>query len=220
MIDTLLRFLAPHYCYSCGTIGSPLCINCENDISSDYESSCVVCAQPSANGSCLAHCLLIEKGWCLGVREGVLRDLTNDLKFAGSREIGTCLARCVTQVLPVLPTQVVLVPIPTIAAHVRQYGLDHTKLLVRQLAVQTSRPVEIALARKTRHVQHGKSRRVRQAQAAEAFMCAKTITDDKIYLLVDDVVTTGATLLAAATVLREAGAAHVWATVVVHQPKL
>jgi len=59
--------------------------------------------------------------------------------------------------------------------------------------------------------QVGLSRQQRRDNVEGAFYANKDIVENKNVLLVDDVMTTGATINAAAAALRESGAAQVWA---------
>ena len=43
MIDNVLKFIAPNYCYSCDNIGYVLCDNCKNDIAYEPYVGCIVC---------------------------------------------------------------------------------------------------------------------------------------------------------------------------------
>lgn len=134
-------------------------------------------------------------------------------KFTSQRALAHSIARCIADVLPELPHNLVIVPVPTIPAHIRERGFDHTLELAKQLSVQLQRPVLRALRRNTMTVQRGATRQARIAQAADAFLCRKSLDPALYYLVIDDVVTTGATISAAAQVLQDAGAGTVWATV-------
>ncbi|MNH40046.1 DNA utilization protein GntX [compost metagenome] len=65
--------------------------------------------------------------------------------------------------------------------------------------------------------QRDANRAVRAAQAKRAFK-ARSSTDSHCYLLIDDVVTTGATIKYAAKALRDAGAKDVWVAAIARQP--
>ena len=102
--------------------------------------------------------------------------------------------------------------------HVRQRGYDHTLLLARQLAKDRTLSVERPLRRYTTAVQRGANRKTREKQASEAFEVRGALTGDVPYLLVDDVVTTGATLIHATRAMKAAGATTVWAVAAARQP--
>ena len=120
--------------------------------------------------------------------------------------------------IPRLPDSVVVVPIPTTPAHIRERGYDHMLLIARDFSKLRKLRVETILKRNNTFVQHHANREERLIQAASAFKIEGTIDPSRVYLLLDDVVTTGATITQAAKLLRAAGAVYVWAAVTSRQP--
>ena len=94
-----------------------------------------------------------------------------------------------------------LVPLPTIRKHIRERGFDHIGSLCRKMGL----PVERALLRAKDSVQVGASSEQRQEQAKGAY-CARGVDENKRFLLVDDVWTTGSSMMAACETMRAAGA--------------
>jgi ComF family protein len=220
MLDKALSIIAPHHCYSCGVSGALLCVDCKNNIKDDVFFNCMSCGVGGfiKNGVCSSCKNIISRAWVVGVRDGELKELINDYKFSNLYAAHETLADVLAELLPHLPESVVLVPIPTIRRHIRQRGYDHIDLLVRRVSSLTGAEVSKSLVRANNAVQLGAGKRQREAQAKIAFKPGGELNTDKIYLLVDDVVTTGATMRNAAKVLREAGATEVWAAAIVRQP--
>jgi ComF family protein len=217
MLDTLISIIAPHLCCSCGRIGTLLCENCKYDISLEYFSGCLVCGQ-SIVGSCAPCAQAYSRSWCVGERSGALRSIVDNYKFynhyAAYRDLASLLSDCIGQ----LPPNCTIVPIPTVTSHIRQRGYDHTLLIAKDLAKRQGIPFATPLARHTSTKQRGQNRIQRQTQASQAFSVKGTLSKDTIYLIVDDVVTTGATLHYAAKALREAGAVTIWVAAIARQP--
>lgn len=94
-----------------------------------------------------------------------------------------------------------LMPLPTIRKHIRERGFDHIGSLCRKMGL----PVERALLRAKDSVQVGADSETRRAQAQEAYR-AGVVNPSRQYLLVDDVWTTGSSMMAACETMREAGA--------------
>jgi ComF family protein len=140
------------------------------------------------------------------------------LKFRHVKDAATSLAELLDMVLPVLPPNTVLVPVPTLPSHIRSRGYDHTLLIVRALAKRRGVAYRQLLSRKYHDAQRGKSKKERFKQAQSAYTCNVSLESDVPYLLIDDVVTTNATLRYAADALRTAGAEHVWVGVLARQP--
>lgn len=107
-----------------------------------------------------------------------------------------------------------IVPIPTATIRLRRRGYDHTRLLARQLSRLLGLPYATALARLGQSRQVGTKRTERISQLAGAFYVKNAgLIKGAHILLVDDVVTTGATLEEAARTLKRAGAKTVDAAV-------
>ena len=134
----------------------------------------------------------------MGLREGVLRRLIEVYKYHSVRSACFELA----DLLKVfLSNDYVLVPLPTIGRHVRERGFDHIELICKK----TGLCLEKALVRSNNAVQVGANKRERVEQAKTAYI-AKNVEPERNYLLVDDVWTTGASMMAACEQMRLAGA--------------
>lgn len=99
-------------------------------------------------------------------------------------------------------------PVPVSAERLRERGYDQTVLLAERLAAQTDLPCR-SLLRKTRdnRTQHRLTAKERAANVRGAYACDGA--DGLRVLLVDDIVTTGATARECAAMLYRAGAAEV-----------
>ena len=121
--------------------------------------------------------------------------------------------------------QIVLVPLPTIRKHIRERGFDHTLRLCFELEnflqkrlddFGISVEYQSLLVRKNKTVQVGKEKkeRVKQAEKAYGIREGVEIENKTLYILVDDVTTTGASLVAAKKILQ---ANLVWAAVLMKE---
>jgi ComF family protein len=215
----LVNLFAPHYCCSCGAVGAVLCEYCKYNIVSEPYTECILChniAKPTENlcGTCKSS---FTHAWVVGSRTGPLKKVIDDYKFERMRAAHKVLGEIFVATLPSLPKDIEIVPIPTIAKHVRIRGYDHMHLIARQLARSCGLPYSRRLRRNTTTTQRGADRAVRQRQAATAFT-ACNVRKGARYLLIDDISTTGATLEHAARALRGAGASEVWVAVLATQP--
>ena len=212
MIDDILQIIAPHYCYGCGKIGALLCDNCKYDITSEPFSLCIACSNQlaGASGICASCSVDYDRAWCVGPRHESLEKLIDAYKFTNVRGGYRPLAQLLDTTLPTLPKKVAIVPVPTVSAHIRQRGYDHTLLIAKYLAKKRGLTLFTGLQRATNTKQRDSGRRQRTEQAKRAFRCEDVPDKNAIYLLVDDVVTTGATMKYAAKTLRDAGAGTVW----------
>lgn len=218
MIDKLLSFVAPHPCSGCQKPGSLLCSDCKYDIVSEPFGGCVVCGEVSEAGICRRHGVSYETAWCVGERGGALQRLVGTYKFQNTRAAFWILANLLDERLPSFDDKVVIVPVPTVTAHVRERGYDHVGLIARRLAKLRGASVENLVARATKTIQRHAPKEVRKTQADRAFGLRAGVSPDKTYLILDDVITTGATVEAIARLLRRAGARRAWVAAVARQP--
>ena len=126
------------------------------------------------------------------------------------------LMRSAPWVEPALDRADVVLPMPLAAARLAERGFNQALLLARLLAPDKTRP---DLLLKVRHTaaQAGLDRKDRLANVAGAFavdpLLASQLRGART-VLVDDVMTSGASLSSAAAVLRRAGAGHIAALVI------
>jgi len=99
-----------------------------------------------------------------------------------------------------------IVPVPAAPARLRRRGFDPAGELAAALAERLGSPLEVCLARRGGRRQVGRRRAERIGQPPRIHA---TGTVPRSVLLVDDVLTTGATTSACAQALRAAGAARV-----------
>ena len=121
--------------------------------------------------------------------------------------------------------KIVLVPLPTIRKHIRERGFDHTLRLCFELEDFLQKRLEglgvkveyqDLLVRKNKTVQVGKEKKERMRQAEKAYGIREGIKIENrtLYILVDDVTTTGASLAAAKKILQTD---RVWAAVLMKE---
>ncbi len=218
MIDRLLSFVAPHHCCSCGKSGSLLCDDCKYNIDFETKSLCLECLRPcGATGLCNTCRVPYSRAWHVGERKDVLQRLIGLYKFERAKAAYVDLGDLLLAALPDLPPDIIVVPIPTLASHIRQRGYDHTLLIARHVAKTKHLKLEQALVRRSATTQRYSSASVREIQAKDAFGANQKLDQQKTYLLIDDVATTRSTIKYAAKTLRDAGAGDVWVAVIARQ---
>ena len=212
MIDKLLSYIAPHHCYSCANIGSILCDNCKFHILEEPYEQCIQCDVPSQYGVCKScqQKLPYSNAWIVGERKSVLENIIHDYKFRRNVAAVQASADLLEKRLPYLPDNTTIIPVPTITRHIRIRGYDHTSILANQVAKKRSLKYINSLKRNHNLVQVGSDAKTRHQQAKTAFFITEKLDTTRPYLLIDDVITTGATIKYAAQSLRDAGAQEIW----------
>jgi len=218
MLDDILSIIAPHHCCGCDEIGSLLCSNCKYNITSELKMVCIACGRPTGSTWLCGKCQVpYEKAWVVGERDGPLQRLVGLYKFQRARAAYKSLGDLLLDILPELPAETVVVPIPTTPGRIRERGYDHMLLVARYVAKIRGLKCHRLIRRQTNTKQRQATASKRDLQAKNAFFVPGKIDPDIPYLIVDDVVTTGATIKYASQALRDAGAKHVWVAVVARQ---
>lgn len=221
MVDAVLGFLAPHHCYGCGEIGSILCLCCKNDVLAEPFLACVLCGQGTGVGGnvCSRHVALpYQRLWCASWRSGVLEQVIDTYKFQRARHAHKVLAELLHRLLPNISEEVCVVYVPTAPKNVRIRGYDHMKLIGDALAQLRGWQVTPLLERNNNITQHfATSAKERSEQAKSFFRLNGQVDPSVTYLLVDDILTTGSTVRAAAECLVDGGAEQVWVAVLARQ---
>jgi len=146
-----------------------------------------------------------------GSYEGTLRQLVHLFKYGGVRPLARTFGKFLTQALPREASFDVIVPMPLHWFKQWQRGFNQADALAREIGKKWQVPVRnVIRRRRARSPQAGLTNAKRRANVRGAFTIArgKPLQGMRV-LLVDDVVTTGATASACARVLKRAGAAHV-----------
>ncbi len=146
---------------------------------------------------------------------GSMRDLVHQLKYADRHEPRVLLGRWMTDAAAdLLPGVDIIVPVPLARWHLLRRQFNQAALLAGEIARRTALPLApLALARhRATPSQVGKSRAERLHNVAGAFSVPlrhRGRVAGRAVLLVDDVITTGATAGACARALKRAGAKRV-----------
>lgn len=132
----------------------------------------------------------------------MLKEIVSMYKYDSVRSCGEVLAQMVVECAKI-PRDAILVPLPTISKHIRERGFDHAKNLAKQIARLVGCKTSQILLRNNNCTQVGASQEKRQEQAKTAYVLKKNVDRSKNYYLLDDVWTTGSSMLNAARILRE-----------------
>ena len=210
-----LDFALPAQCAGCRREGAALCGDCLPAL--DVRLEAVPGVPIGLPADIPAPLLQLE--WCAPFT-GVTRRALHALKYDGERRLappmGAAIARRWARAGAGGDA---LVPVPASPDRVRDRGYDQATLIAAEAGRRLRRPVLRALERtRATTAQFDLDRAARASNLGGAFRAVDGVAVEGRWLvLVDDVVTTGATLAACATILLEAGAAGVSAVAVARE---
>lgn len=206
----LLDLLMPPACAACGRFGVTLCEACIGTFRPPSRTGDRFVA-PDARaviGERLALALA-----AFGY-QGFMRRALQRLKYAGAARAAGPLAAAAAPTLRTLLAisgPAVLVPVPLHAARERERGYNQARLLADALAGATGLRCSSVLRRhRVTNRQHGLDRAGRLSNLAAAFSVAPGERSPRVAILVDDILTTSATMEACALALHAAGAQVVY----------
>lgn len=218
-----LDFLFPKYCVNCRKMGEYICPNCFAFLSFDFSMICLVCNKASIDGLTHPGCrgkYAIDGAFAGVSYKGVVRKLIYNFKY---KPYLSDLRKFLTELFyesliqqevfqKVYHLSPILVPIPLSQKKLRKRGYNHAKLLTEGLAKKLNlKQAEVLKRIRETKSQFGLTLKERKENIKNAFMFNSEfkIQNSNVFL-VDDILTTGSTLLEATRILKKNGAKKVW----------
>jgi ComF family protein len=200
MIDSLIELLFPARCAGCARLGALLCQSCRAEL------------VPYPAGSHLLPPTLDDARIAF-LFQSPLREAVHQFKYQRVRRMAQPLGALLAAHLTAHPLEVdALLPVPLHPDRLAERGFNQAEALasevarIRQLPLITEGLVRVRMTEQQAHL----DARSRQENMRNAFQwCGSTVPPRRV-LLVDDILTTGATLNGCAEALRSAGAQVVY----------
>ena len=226
LVDQALRLALPGRCAFClapGEAGQPWCSACFETLPWNLPA-CPCCAEPQPAGALAGRlcgrCLARPPGFDLTLAplryQGEVAALMQRFKFHASPRAGSVLlALFLARLVLVEPPQALLA-VPLHPRRARERGFDQADWLARHLARRLGIPLIRARRRRDTRSQRGLDRLERGRNLRHAFVVDRRLPPR--VALVDDVMTTGATLNALALACRRARAEDIEAWAMARTP--
>lgn len=215
---TILDWLYPPNCGGCDQLGIRWCGKCNDEASLVPDTVCPSCGRIADQkvGKCYQcqtfqpHFTMV-RSWALF--EGPVRNVIHRLKYYQDVALGEVLARPLIQMVRKLDWNFDLVsPIPLGGVRMKERGYNQAALLARPIALAQNvkyHPNGLKRVKETQ-TQVGLSLAQRHSNVKGAFEGLESVLAGKTILLVDDVMTSGATLNACSRAAISAGARDVY----------
>jgi ComF family protein len=214
MIASILEFFFPERCRGCGMSGTALCTACKGRL-----RSADTIFEP-ANAFAL-----YDYGQPI-VRQAIW-ELKYHRKSAVAKVLMTDSSTAVTDYLASLlqsstPMEIVLVPVPQHFSKTVARGFNQSQLIATWLQAALPQTVIRLLLKKVKATEsqaHAQSRTQRQKNLHRSMQVVQKVAPlnkKVLYVIVDDVITTGSTIHEAGRALRAAGAKNICAIALAH----
>lgn len=212
LLTAVLDLITGDGCAICRMPGPPLCGPCEAGLPCLGGTGCARCGHPWPHERPACPECIPGVAWARQALayDGRVPDLMGAFKDHRRRSLADPLARLMADRLRPPDPPAVLVPVPLAPGRRADRGFNQCHLLAERLGRQWGMPVMPVLHRDDHAApQRGSGAAARRRQVQGAFRAVVHVPMQCV--LVDDVVTTGATLSSAARALRRAGCARVGA---------
>jgi ComF family protein len=198
---------------------SPICRNCWSGIKRYEGASCRICSEPftSDAGDICGRCLMERPPFAgvitYGLYSDTLKEAINLLKFSSVKRLAKPLGMLIAKLD--IPQVDMIVPVPLSIKRLRQRGFNQTLLIGRVVSKTLDIPLSSELLYKKKETlpqavlsASDRARNLKNAFATRSRLKGETV------LLVDDVMTTGATARECSKTLLKAGAGKVFVATV------
>lgn len=230
----LVDFLFPAACPICLktlTFAAPpssFCTLCRSTITPLPSGRCSRCALPfiatSSSSHYCADCSrqlpAFSAVYAAGLYSGAMQLALQRFKYAGAVDLDQSLAKLLYAQIPSDIGEHVIAPVPLHVSRLRQRGYNQSLLLAKVLAHNLQFSLDQSILKRTvdSHSQQGLDARQRARNLNDAFVATRRLDGCRV-LLIDDVMTTGATVSACTQALIDAGAMAVNIAVIARAPR-
>lgn len=225
-LETLLNLVYPKICLACRrklkdipSVDNLVCLKCWSAIQRNIPPFCSCCGrhmeQPVKNIclSCIKKPLHFNRAFSPCVYAGTIKELIHAFKYKNKDHLGFTLSRLMIEFIKEYNLNLnildFIIPMPLHKVRLREREFNQAEVLSKYIAAEFKKPLLVDSLKRI-----GNSRTQTDLETEERFLNVKGIfsidkkeaVKGKNILLVDDVLTSGATSSEAASALKQAGA--------------
>ena len=215
----VLDLIFPPRCAGCDQWGERYCASCQEKTKLILTPICQICGEPISGGEsavcrrCRNSTIFYSSIRSWAYFEGPLQKAIHKLKYKKDLGLGEILAQPLIQMLAENKWYIdIITAVPLDENRQKERGFNQSLCLARPIAWSNDiiiKPAAIKRVKITRS-QVGLSIEDRKNNVASVFRAEQKLVFGKSILVVDDVVTTGATINSCAAALSKAGALHIY----------
>ncbi len=203
-LDSLLCLIFPEKCRGCGKKGRPLCTECFKKI-------------PALNALAIRGRDPIIKIFSYTAYSGLAKNIIMDFKFKGKKDLAEPLAQMAVKALPThlrAAENTLLIPVPLHHLRYKERTFNQSELIAKEISALIGIPVcNISIIRAgNTSFMHKLTTKQRRKNIKGAFKVVRPeLLKEKTVIIIDDILTTGATTEELAKVIKESGAVQIYA---------
>jgi ComF family protein len=230
-VARFLNIIYPKTCIACSkplgnnAIDSLLCTDCWQGIERNIPPLCAICGRQiresqisrSACKRCQRQSFSFDRSFSPCIYEGIIRELIHKFKYQNKEYLSSILAKLLIEFIYqyriTLDNFDLIMPVPLHAVRLREREFNQAELIAREIALKFSLPLSSSnLWRKSnRPAQMELNEEERWKNVRDCFALRNpSEVKEKNIILIDDVITTGATCSEVASVLKKFGSGSVW----------
>jgi len=217
-MEKLVKTIFPPKCIVCGRYGRSMCHRCLSGCKKIDIGRCIVCQEPSVGGETHAACfnsgvpntLFSSFEYEGSVRECIRRAKYNSMEFDALKDLTMEGLRYAWKA-GIFYSEMLVVPIPLSPKRIKFRGFNQAEVIARKVAEFYKLKTDFRLLKRTKETLplSELSRAERLKEMKSVFVARPEFVAGKKILLVDDVCTTGSTLISCSQSLMAAEAVEV-----------
>ncbi len=203
----------PSYCFNCNREGAFLCSTCVIQIRPNIPQQCIACHKPNYLGLTHEQCqtanMPLQTFMPYDYHDTLLSNaiISGKYKFLPSvfKILATSATATIKDAVAHGHDEIILCPVPLFSSRMRWRGFNQAKIICDTLSQSTGWPTQNLLKRqKNTATQKDLDRKQRLQNVTNCFTpIAVTVNPNAMIILVDDVITTGATMREAVKTIRQ-----------------